>query len=92
MIDAKVAIYIAKQKAAEVLDQSASRVEEIERDSYKGRDVWSITLSFPRDPNQPGTAAQYLAQLSDPLQYKRFLIDVDTEELLAVKIREVASQ
>ncbi len=93
MVDAKLAIYIAKQKAAEMLDQSTSRVEEIERDSYKGRDVWSITLSFPRDPSQSGTAAQYLAQLSgEPLQYKRFLIDVETEELLAVKIREVATQ
>ena len=34
-----------------------------------------------------------LAQLAaDPLQYKRFLIDVETGELVAVKLREVASQ
>ncbi len=70
MIDARQAIYIARRKAAEVL-QTALSVEEIERESYKDRDVWSIT---------------------DPFQYKRFLIDVETEELLAVKMREVASQ
>jgi hypothetical protein len=34
-----------------------------------------------------------MAALSaDPLQYKRFLIDVETGELLAIKLREEASQ
>jgi hypothetical protein len=89
MIDAKQAIYIAKQKAADVLEQAASNVEEIERQVYDGHDVWSITLSFPRDPRQLGPYARFSA---DPFQYKRFLIDIETEELLAVKMREVASQ
>jgi hypothetical protein len=33
-----------------------------------------------------------MARFSNQLQYKRLLVDVETEELLAVKIREVASQ
>jgi hypothetical protein len=86
MIDVKQAVQIAKAKAAEMLDQSSTNLEEIERDSYKDRDVWSITLSAPR------TQMSSFAYLADPLQYKRFLIDAETGELLAMKLREVASR
>ena len=34
MIDPKQAILIAKAKAAEILSQASSNVEEIERESY----------------------------------------------------------
>jgi hypothetical protein len=88
MIDAKRAILIAKAKAAEVLDETLTNVEEIERESYKGREAWSITLSFPPSVALPG----HLAELAELRQYKRFLIDVETGDFLAVKIREVASQ
>lgn len=70
------------------LDQSSANLEEIERDSYKDRDVWSITLSVPR----AGAQMSSFAYLADPLQYKRFLIDAETGELLAMKLREVASR
>jgi Peptidase propeptide and YPEB domain len=89
MIDAKQAVQIAKEKATEMLGQMLPNLEEIERDSYKDRDVWSITLSFPRDLDQ---VAPFLKLSADPLQYKRFLIDVQTGELLAMKLREVASR
>ncbi len=88
MIDAKQAILIAKAKAADLLSQASSNVEEIERESYNGHDSWSITLSFPPSVALP----KRLAQLPDLRQYKRFLIDIETGELLAMKIREVASQ
>ena len=88
MIDAKQAIQIAKEKAADILDQASSNVEEIERESYKGGDTWSITLSFPLDLPHLETALGFVGQL----QYKRFLIDVETGELMAMKIREVATQ
>jgi hypothetical protein len=55
MIDAKQAILVAKAKAAEILSQSSSNVEEIERESYKDRDTWSITLSFPPSVALPDT-------------------------------------
>jgi hypothetical protein len=89
MIDVKQAIQIAKVGAADLLGQAPSSPEEIERDYYKDRDVWSITLSLPRDLNQLPPIARLTA---DPLQYKRFLIDVETGELVAVKLREIASQ
>jgi hypothetical protein len=89
VIDAKNAVQIAKQQAAGMLDQGSTKLEEIERDVYKTRDVWSITLSFPRDLNQVSAIARIGM---DPLQYKRFLIDVETGELIAIKLRELASR
>ena len=89
MIDAKQAISIAKAGAADLLSQDSSNLEEIERDSYRGRDVWSITLSLPRKTGQMAPFAA-LALTADPLQYKRFLVDSETGELVAVRLREVA--
>lgn len=89
MIGAKQAVKIAKEKAAEILEEASSSVEELERETYAGRDVWSITLSLPRNLKHLSAIAQLAA---DPLQYKRFLIDVETEELVAMKIRDVATR
>jgi hypothetical protein len=87
MIDAMEAVAIAKQKAIEILGSEAFQLEEIERDTYKEHDVWSITLSLPRDLS----TIPPMVQISiDPLKYKRFLIDSGTGELLAVKLRELA--
>ncbi len=71
-----------------MLEQAPINLEEIERDSYKGRDVWSITLSLPPVQN----TGRGFAFVVEPLQYKRFLIDVETGELVAMKLREVASR
>jgi hypothetical protein len=89
MIDAKQAVQIAREQAAGLFSQPSSNLEEIERDSYKARDVWSITLSLRRDLTQLSPLALLAAT---PLQYTRFLIDVETGELVAVKMRELASQ
>jgi len=89
MIDAKQAVQIAKERAVDMLGQGHSSLEEIERESYKDHDVWSITLSFPRNLNQVPPIARLG---TDPLQYKRFLIDVETGELVAMKLRELASR
>lgn len=89
MLEAKLAVRIAREKALEMLNQASSNLEEIERESYQGRDVWSITLSFPRDLNQ---VPPFLKLSANPLQYKRFLIDAQTGELVAMKLREVASR
>jgi hypothetical protein len=71
-----------------MLDKGSSNVEEIERDTYRGKDIWSITLSISRDFDPFG-----LAHLSvEPLQYKRFLIGAETGELLAMRLRDVVSQ
>jgi hypothetical protein len=89
MIDLKEAVQIAKKGAVDVLGQAPFNLEEVERDSYKGRDVWSLTLSLPRDVSQL-SGFEHLTAAA--LQYKRFLIDVETGELVAVKLREVATQ
>jgi hypothetical protein len=89
MIDAKHAVIVAKQRAAELLSTSISSLEEVEEESYKGRRVWSITLSVPRDLTMLSPIAQIGAP---PLQYKRFLIDAETGDLLAMKLRETSPQ
>ena len=89
MIDAKQAVQIAKQRAADLLGQNVFNLEEIERGLDNARDVWSITLSFPRDLD----ALSAITRLgADRLQYKRFLIDVTTGELVAMRLREPAAQ
>jgi chorismate mutase len=89
MIGVKDAVALAKAKAVEILGATSAALEEIERETYKDRDVWSITLGVPRDISQLSTFAQLSA---DPVQYKRFLIDVENGELLAMRIRELASR
>lgn len=89
MIDAKKAVEIAKQQAFDMLDQRSTNVEEIEREVYKDREIWSITLSSPRDLSHVSPMARLA---TDVMQYKRFLIDVETGELVAIKLRELASR
>ncbi len=90
MIDVKEAVQIAKKKAAEMLDEGPASLEEIEREDYKGHDTWSITLGFV--PREIGVTASITRFRVDPLHYRRFLIDVETGELRAMKIRELASR
>ena len=88
MIEAKQAVQIAMQKAAEIL-QKTSGLEEIDRMDYNGHDVWSITLSLPRDME---LLPPLLRLGVDPVKYKRFLIDTNTGELVAMKLHEFASR
>lgn len=89
MIDVKQAVQIAKEKAADILEKPSAALEEVERESYNGREVWSITLSLPRDVNQmPGLTRLY----AEPISYKRFILDAQTGELVAIRLREIASR
>jgi hypothetical protein len=72
-----------------MLGQAQSNLEEIEREDYKGCAIWNITLSFPRVLDQISPIARLGA---DPLQYKRFLIDGETGDLIAIKLRELAAR
>jgi hypothetical protein len=89
MIDVKQAVESAMRSAAEILGHSKSSLEEIERETYKGREVWAITLGVPRDLDLLSPIARIGA---DPIQYKRFLIDVETGEMLGMIIREPVSR
>lgn len=84
MIDLTQAIKVARQAALELLDVRSATVEEIERHKYRGRDVWVITLGFP------GAVETAIARLTgNRLEYKRFLVDAETGDFVAMKIREV---
>jgi hypothetical protein len=91
MINVKQAVAIAVEKSLEMLG-SPGKLEEIERDDYRGRDTWSITLSWPKDRSLAPTSLLGVPAGWDPLEYKRFLIDVQTGEFVAMKLRELASQ
>jgi hypothetical protein len=88
MIDVKEAVRLAKENAAEILGVGSASLEEFERDIYRDRDVWSITLSVPRDVRQLSPFAKLSAGV---VQYKRFFLDVESGELVAMKVRELAS-
>ena len=87
MIDVKEAVQIAKQKAFEILAAESASLEEIERGMSNGNDAWIITPGVPRDLNQLSP----LAKMSvSPVQYKRFFIDVQSGELVAMKLHDLA--
>lgn len=88
MIDWKKAVSIAQASANEMLGRGNTSVEEIEREDYQGRDVWSITLGYPASPFAVPPALAPV--VGERLIYKKFLIDSMTGEMLAMKLREVA--
>jgi hypothetical protein len=87
MIDAKAAVESARSYAAEVLGEFRPTVEEIEREEYKTREVWKITLGFPSNVYSAGRASLGLPSR----EYKSFPIDAETGQALAMKIRELTS-
>ena len=75
----------AEEYAREVLGDMPYTLEEVEQDSYKGRQVWRITLGFPkRRPSAPDLIRSLGASL--PLEYKTFLVDAATGEPIAMKL------
>ena len=89
MIDAKQAVLRAKEEASTFFRGLPANLEEIQRESYQGHEVWSITLSLARDPEAPFSFTRMSVDLSG---FKRFLIDVETGELMAMLIREVQTR
>ena len=86
MLDVKQAVQIAWQKSAEILGVDGS-LEEIQRETYQGHDAWSITLGVPRNLEQLPPFSRLSA---NPVQYKIFLIDAETGEMLAMKLHALA--
>jgi hypothetical protein len=58
-------------------------LEEVEPDTFDGKQAWKITLSLP-DPDLPLT-------IGANRQYKTFTVDGVTGEVLSMKIRELSS-
>lgn len=89
MINAKQAVEIARRFAGEMIGRDPLNLEELERELYKDRDAWSVTLSFPQER---GIITAFSSQFGmQPLQYRRFLVDAETGDFIALKLREVAS-
>ena len=91
MIDAKQAVQLAKESATEILSQRPHNVEEIEREMYQGKEVWSITLSFEKIPEEASSFRALANAIRPEMNYKRILIDVETGNFVAIKIRELAA-
>jgi hypothetical protein len=92
MIDAKQAFQFAKQQATGMLGGMFFRLEEIERDTYKDREVWRVTLGYPQDQRLVDAASPMRALGWGPVEYKLFLIDATNGDLVAMKLREPSPQ
>jgi hypothetical protein len=85
MLTAQEAFTRATELARELLGDVPYSLEEVELDSYKGREVWRITLGFPkRRPTAPELMRAMGAAL--PLEYKVFLVDATTGKPIAMKL------
>ena len=85
MVTVQEASTRAQQYAREVLGDLPYTLEEVEQDSYKGRQIWRITLGFPkRRPTAPELMRALGASL--PLEYKTVLVDADTGQPIAMKL------
>ena len=85
VISTQDAVAQAKTYATGLLGQQEYTLEEIERDVYRDRPVWQITLGFPkRRPSAPELIKAIGASL--PLEYKTIVVDVETGEPLAMKL------
>lgn len=85
MVTIQEAFTRAQEYARELLGDMPYSLEEVEQDFYKGRQIWRITLGFPkRRPTAPELVRSLGAGL--PLEYKTFLVDADTGEAIAMKL------
>ena len=91
MISNKDAVTKANECALELLGAQDVSLEEIELEEQEGKKLWSITLGFPQRLNEVKNIFG-AGILSDPIQLKRFLIDAETGEFVAMRLRELAAR
>ena len=87
MIDVKEATQTALEYFQDIYsDQSFSNVllEEVEREQDDDTSYWFITIGFTEQRDGP-----FGGHLNVSRRYKRFKIDAETGEVLAMKIRSV---
>jgi hypothetical protein len=92
MIEAKTAVQFARQHATNMPGDRLFRLEEIERDVYKDREVWRVTPGYSPDKDWLDSMSPMRTLGLGPFEYKLFLIDADNGELVAMKLREPALQ
>jgi len=85
MVTVQEAFTRATEYAREVLGDLPFTLEEVEQDSYRDRQVWRITIGFPK--RRP-TAPELMRVLGTglPLEYKTILVDANTGQPVAMKL------
>ena len=89
MVDVKTAVAKAIRFAQDILEPRRSSdmlLEEVDRVTEGGRDVWLITLSL-----QIPMSAARAAMGGEGRDYKTVKIDAETGEVLSMKIRDLDS-
>jgi hypothetical protein len=74
--------------AREVLGDKNFTLEEVERNEYRGHEVWLITLGFPKRWLPKSVEENIGGALRE---YKTFFINAQTGEPMAMKIRELTA-
>jgi hypothetical protein len=98
MVSVKDAVESSRLFAIGALGQERTaglQLEEVELGKYLDRDAWKITLSMLRPNPFAGVdklkeALSGIASPYAPRDYKSFLVDRETGEVLSMKIRELA--
>lgn len=95
MIDVKQAVKAAAQFAEDVLGPEnvrGARLEEVETSEDGGH--WLITLGFlsPETPAGRRTAFEALAGIPEKRDYKLFKVDMETGQVISMKIRVVSPE
>jgi hypothetical protein len=85
MVTVQEAFTRAQEYARELLGDKEYSLEEVEREDYKGREVWRITLGFPK---RRAAAPELMRAIAGalPLEYKTILVDAATGEPIALKL------
>jgi hypothetical protein len=96
MVSVKEAVESSRLFAVGVLGQERTaglQLEDVELGKHLEKDAWQITLSVLRPNPFAANSLQALAGTASPYaprDYKTFLVDRETGEVLAMKIRELA--
>lgn len=85
MVTVHEAFQKAEEYARNVLGDREYTLEELEQEEYKGRQVWRVTLGFPK---RRTTAPELMRAIGAglPLEYKVVLVDAQSGEPIALKL------
>jgi hypothetical protein len=94
MVSVKQAAESAAAFATSVLGAERTaglQLEEVEFGRHFDRDAWQITLSMLRpNPFRDASAPVLMPSLTSARDYKTLVVDRETGDVLAMKIRELA--
>ena len=94
MLDVKEATQVALSYFDDLYGENAFSnvlLEEVERDEEDGTPYWFITIGFTDEnaKRKEQSGLDVLKPTGPPRRYRRFKIDVETGEVVSIKIRSV---